>query len=200
MSTRRPGPGTGEAQPYRDQEVADELHEERRMDSRVAFTRRVISLGEGPAHVLLGRDLSVGGMWAEPNPWLTIGYELRLACPQSLSPSENAVNWARNHGASITVTESTEEAVSGADCIVSDAWVSMHDDQKSDRHNFLAPYQVNQRLMARAKPDAVFMHCLPAHRGEEVTAAVIDGPRSLVWDEAENRLHAQKGILTWCLG
>ena len=128
------------------------------------------------------------------------GYELRLACPQTLSPSDSAVNWARKHGATITVTESTEEAVNGADCIVSDAWVSMHDDQGSDRHNMLAPYQVNEALMARAKSDAVFMHCLQAHRSEEVTAEVIDGPRSLVWDEAENRLHAQKGILTWCLG
>ena len=128
------------------------------------------------------------------------GYELRLACPEALSPSHSAVNWARDNGASITVTESSEEAVSGADCVVSDAWVSMHDDQKSDRHNMLAPYQVNEQLMAKAKSDAVFMHCLPAHRGEEVTAEVIDGPRSLVWDEAENRLHAQKGILTWCLG
>jgi len=128
------------------------------------------------------------------------GYEMRLACPQELSPSESAVNWARGNGAKIIVTESAEEAVRGADCVVSDAWVSMHDDQKSDRHNMLAPYQVNERLMAQAKSDAVFMHCLPAHRGEEVTAEVIDGPRSLVWDEAENRLHAQKGILTWCLG
>jgi len=128
------------------------------------------------------------------------GYELRLACPEALSPSASAVNWARENGATITVTESTEDAVNGADCVVSDAWLSMHDDQGSDRHNMLAPYQVNEQLMAKAKPDAVFMHCLPAHRGEEVTAEVIDGPRSLVWDEAENRLHAQKGILTWCLG
>jgi ornithine carbamoyltransferase len=128
------------------------------------------------------------------------GYELRLACPEALSPSPSAVNWARENGATVTVTESAEDAVAGSDCVVSDAWVSMHDDQGSDRHNMLAPYQVNAQLMAKAKPDAVFMHCLPAHRGEEVTAEVIDGPRSLVWDEAENRLHAQKGILTWCLG
>lgn len=128
------------------------------------------------------------------------GYELRLACPEALSPSQSAVNWARDNGAKIIVTDSTEDAVIGADCVVSDAWVSMHDDQVSDRHNMLAPYQVNERLMARAKSDAVFMHCLPAHRGEEVTAEVIDGPHSVVWDEAENRLHAQKSILTWCLG
>jgi ornithine carbamoyltransferase len=128
------------------------------------------------------------------------GYELRLACPKPLQPSESAVRWARDQGAAITVTESVEQAVTGADCVVSDAWVSMHDEDSADRHNLLAPYQVNKQLMAQAKNDAVFMHCLPAHRGEEVTAEVIDGPRSLAWDEAENRLHAQKGILMWCLG
>ena len=130
------------------------------------------------------------------------GYELRLGCPEPLSPSESAVRWARDNGATITVTQSAEDAVSGADCVVSDAWVSMHDDDEAagNRHNMLAPYQVNAQLMAKAKDDAVFMHCLPVHRGEEVTADIIDGPRSLAWDEAENRLHAQKGILTWCLG
>jgi ornithine carbamoyltransferase len=98
------------------------------------------------------------------------------------------------------------EAVDGADCVVTDTWLSMGDeepgreDAHAARHNVLAAYQVNEALMAGAKPDALFMHCLPAHRGEEVTAAVIDGPQSVVWDEAENRLHAQKGILTWCLG
>jgi ornithine carbamoyltransferase len=130
------------------------------------------------------------------------GYELRLGCPAELSPSAPAVQWARDNGAHITVTQSVEEAVADADCVVSDAWVSMHDDDEAagNRHNMLAPFQVNEQLMAKAKDDAVFMHCLPAHRGEEVTAEVIDGPRSLAWDEAENRLHAQKSILTWCLG
>ena len=88
----------------------------------------------------------------------------------------------------------------GADCVVTDTWVSMGDKDAPSRHNLLRPYQVDERLMAQAKPDALFMHCLPAHRGEEVTAGVIDGPQSVVWDEAENRLHAQKGILLWCLG
>lgn len=129
------------------------------------------------------------------------GYELRLGCPEQLSPSATAVQWARDNGANITVTETAEAAVSGADCVVSDAWVSMHDDDEAagNRHNMLAPFQVNEQLMAKAKDDAVFMHCLPVHRGEEVTTDVIDGPRSLAWDEAENRLHAQKSILTWCL-
>ena len=92
-----------------------------------------------------------------------------------------------------------EEAVKGADCVVTDTWVSMGDRDGNRRHNLLKRYQVNARLMARAKPDAIFMHCLPAHRGEEVTDDVIDGPQSVVFDEAENRLHAQKGILAWCL-
>jgi len=130
------------------------------------------------------------------------GYELRLACPEQLYPSKSAVHWAKENGANIIITQSAEEAVSGSDCVVSDAWVSMHDDNEGnwDRHNLLAPFKVNANLMALAKPDAVFMHCLPVHRGEEVTAEVIDGPQSLAWDEAENRLHAQKSILTWCLG
>ena len=93
-----------------------------------------------------------------------------------------------------------EEAARDADCIVTDTWVSMGDQEGERRHNLLKPYQVNGRLLEKAKPDTIFMHCLPAHRGEEVTPDVIDGPQSVVFDEAENRLHAQKGILAWCLG
>src|SRR5690606_37794287 len=93
-----------------------------------------------------------------------------------------------------------DEAADGADCIITDTWVSMGDEEGEYRHNLLQPYQVNERLMRRAKPDAIFMHCLPAHREEEVTAAVMDGPQSVVFDEAENRLHAQKGSLAWCFG
>ena len=109
------------------------------------------------------------------------------------------VEWIKSSGAAITVGTDPEEAVKGADCIVTDTWVSMGDRNGARRHNLLRRYQVNARLMARAKPDAIFMHCLPAHRGEEVTDEVMDGPHSVVFDEAENRLHAQKGILTWCL-
>jgi ornithine carbamoyltransferase len=126
-------------------------------------------------------------------------FELRLACPASLPPSTDAVAWAKSRGAKITVTTDPMAAAHGADCVVTDTWVSMGD-EAGDRHRTLQPFQVNEKLMAVAKPDAVFMHCLPAHRGEEVTAGVIDGPRSVVWDEAENRLHVQKGILLWCLG
>jgi ornithine carbamoyltransferase len=129
------------------------------------------------------------------------GFELRLACPEILAPPEEVLNWARKQDGRVLVTQDVEAAVEGADCVVTDTWVSMGDEggDSQHRHNLLRPYQVDDRLMARAKPDAIFMHCLPAHRGDEVTASVIDGPRSVVWDEAENRLHAQKGILYWCL-
>ena len=127
------------------------------------------------------------------------GFEMRVASPRELAPRQALIDWAREHGTTITVTEDPREAARGADVVVSDCWVSMGDDENGSRHNLLAPYQVNARLMAEADPRALFMHCLPAHRGEEVTDEVIDGPQSVVFDEAENRLHAQKGILAWCL-
>jgi ornithine carbamoyltransferase len=127
-------------------------------------------------------------------------FELRLACPELLVPPKAVLDWAAKQGAKILVTHDAEQAVAGADCVVTDTWVSMGDENDSpSRHNLLSPYRVDERLMALAKPEAIFMHCLPAHRGDEVTAAVIDGPQSVVWDEAENRLHAQKGILHWCM-
>ena len=128
------------------------------------------------------------------------GFALRLACPDELRPPQALLDWARREQARITVTAEPAEAVAGADCIVTDTWVSMGVEASVNRHNLLAPYRVDEKLLAHAKPDAIFMHCLPAKRGEEVTAAVIDGPQSVVWDEAENRLHVQKGILDWCLG
>jgi ornithine carbamoyltransferase len=126
-------------------------------------------------------------------------FELRLACPQGLEPTPSVVEWAHEQGGRVSLTADAETAVRGADCVVTDTWVSMNQNDGGTRHNLLAPYRVDSRLMAMAQPDAIFMHCLPAHRGDEVTADVIDGPQSVVWDEAENRLHAQKGILTWCL-
>jgi ornithine carbamoyltransferase len=127
------------------------------------------------------------------------GFSLRVACPGVLSPDPAVTAWAAAENADVVVTENPQEAAKDADCIVTDVWVSMGDSEAESRHKLLRPYQVNEALMAGAAPDAIFMHCLPAHRGDEVTAAVIDGPRSVVWDEAENRLHAQKGILAWCL-
>lgn len=127
------------------------------------------------------------------------GFHLRLACPPPLQPRGALLDWARSEGGDVIVTDRPEAAVEGADLVVTDTWFSMGVEQAAARHNQLLPYRVDAALMARAKPDALFMHCLPAHRDQEVTAAVIDGPQSVVWDEAENRLHAQKGILAWCL-
>jgi len=125
---------------------------------------------------------------------------LKVATPEQLSPPKALVEWAAAHKVDLTLTNDPNEAADGADCIITDSWVSMGDGDREYRHNLLRPYQVDQRLMARAKPDAIFMHCLPAKRGEEVAPEVIDGPQSAVWDEAENRLHAQKAVLVWALG
>ena len=128
------------------------------------------------------------------------GFELRIACPPELMPPRQVLGWAKAEKGQVHVTTDPKDAVKDADCVVTDVWVSMGDTDAMGRHVMLAPYQVTETVMGMAKPGAIFMHCLPAHRGEEVTAGVIDGPRSVVWDEAENRLHAQKGILLWCLG
>jgi len=127
-------------------------------------------------------------------------FTLDIACPPELQPAKARLAAAKAAGAKITMGADPMEAVEGAAAVISDCWVSMGDEDEGRRHNLLAPYQVNESLMKRAASDAVFMHCLPAHRGEEVTDAVIDGPQSVVFDEAENRLHAQKGVLAWCLG
>jgi ornithine carbamoyltransferase len=126
-------------------------------------------------------------------------FRLKVASPAELAPKKPLTDWIKASGASIMVSQDPDATVKGADCIVTDTWVSMGDRDGKRRHNLLQPYQVNAALMAKARPDAIFMHCLPAHRGDEVTADVIDGPQSVVFDEAENRLHAQKGILAWCL-
>ena len=127
------------------------------------------------------------------------GYSLRVATPDGFGPQERYVNWAQVEGGQIELTQNPQAAVAGADCVVTDTWTSMGMEDQSGGHNTFAPYQVNDELMAKADPKAVFMHCLPAHRGEEVTDSVMDGPQSVILDEAENRLHAQKGILMWCL-
>ncbi|HXY89832.1 MAG TPA: ornithine carbamoyltransferase [Xanthobacteraceae bacterium] len=126
-------------------------------------------------------------------------FGLKVATPKEHGPRPALREWARQSGAAISFLRDPEEAAANADCIVTDTWVSMGDRDGRKRHNVFKPYQVNGALMKLAKRDAIFMHCLPAHRGEEVTDEVIDGPQSVVFDEAENRLHAQKGILAWCL-
>jgi ornithine carbamoyltransferase len=124
------------------------------------------------------------------------GAHLAVATPADYGPAPEVVAWARDHGAAITLTRDPREAVEGADAVYTDTWTSMGQEAEADeRRRTFKVYQVNEALFARAKADAVFMHCLPAHRGEEVTDAVIDSPRSVVFDEAENRLHAQKAVL-----
>ncbi|MCC5985512.1 MAG: ornithine carbamoyltransferase [Rhodobacteraceae bacterium] len=131
-----------------------------------------------------------------------LGFDFTFTGPEALDPDPAAVAFARAQGSTVEITRDPFEAVAGADLVVTDTWVSMHDSQstRERRHNQLRGYQVNDALMAAAGPDALFMHCLPAHREEEVTNTVMDGPQSVIWDEAENRLHAQKAIMRWCLG
>ena len=130
------------------------------------------------------------------------GFDLTFSGPPTLDPEQVFLDEARAKGATVEIERDPHKAVEGADLVVTDTWVSMHDPQsaRERRHNQLRGYQVNEALMAHAKPDSLFMHCLPAHRDEEATSAVMDGPHSVIFDEAENRLHAQKAIMRWCLG
>ena len=127
-------------------------------------------------------------------------FALRLACPPELSPDPAVLAWARQHQGRVELSHDPVRAVRGADAVVTDTWVSMGPRDAERRRGLLESFRVEANLMGEAAAGALFLHCLPAHRGEEVTADVIDGPRSVVLDEAENRLHVQKGILTWCLG
>ena len=158
---------------------------------------------EGQVVAWCGDGNNVAASWIEAA--VRFGFTLRLATPPDLAPAQEVLDWAaaqggKAGGGAISLTRSAAEAVAGARCVVTDTWVSMSDDPTEDWAGALAPYRVDAALMARAAPDALFMHCLPAHRGEEVTADVIDGRWSVVFDEAENRLHAQKGLLAWMLG
>jgi len=129
------------------------------------------------------------------------GFDMTFAGPEQLDPEAEFIGYARSKGSTIEVERDAHKAVEGADLIVTDTWLSMHDDAtaRERRHNMLRPYQVNAELMKFANPEAKFMHCLPAHREEEVTSEVMDGPQSVIFDEAENRLHAQKAIMNWCM-
>ncbi|MGC1487532.1 MAG: ornithine carbamoyltransferase, partial [Albidovulum sp.] len=130
------------------------------------------------------------------------GFDLTFTGPETLDPDPRAVAFARAKGSTVDITRDPLAAAKGADAIVTDTWVSMHDPEsaRERRHNQLRPYQVNAAMMGQGKPDALFMHCLPAHRNEEASSEVMDGPQSVIFDESENRLHAQKAILRWCLG
>ncbi|MDP6953193.1 MAG: ornithine carbamoyltransferase [Alphaproteobacteria bacterium] len=145
----------------------------------------------------VGDGNNVAASWIHAS--VHFGFTLRLACPTPLAPDPDIMSWARDNGGLVSLGVDATEAVTGADCVVTDTWISMGDDP-GIRHRLLAPYRVDANLMSQAADDAIFLHCLPAHRGDEVSGDVIDGPSSRVWDEAENRLHAQKAVLLWCLG
>ncbi|MBV9841452.1 MAG: ornithine carbamoyltransferase [Sphingomonadaceae bacterium] len=129
-----------------------------------------------------------------------MGFSVRAACPEGYEPSEAVIGTAGQRGGDVKVVRDPVEAVADADIVVTDTWISMGQDQAQEKLAALGPYQVTPDLMRGAAPSATFFHCLPAHRGEEVVDAVIDGPQSAIWDEAENRLHAQKSVLLWCFG
>jgi ornithine carbamoyltransferase len=143
-----------------------------------------------------GNNVAVSWMHAAAR----FGFTLRLACPEDLMPSKPYLDWAKQEKADISVGIDPVKAVKGADCVVTDTWVSMGDKDATRRKKILKPYAVTDALMAKAAKDAIFMHCLPAYRGHEVSESVLEGPQSVIFDEAENRLHAQKGVLAWCFG
>lgn len=152
--------------------------------------------GKAIAWVGDGNNVAVSWMHAAG----AFDFSLRIACPGQLRPEKAVIDAARQAGADVVVTDDPAAAVRDADCVVTDTWVSMGQTDAGYRKQLLGPYAVDEGLMGRAASDAVFMHCLPAYRGHEVSASVLDGSQSVVWDEAENRLHAQKAILAWCLG
>jgi len=153
---------------------------------------------EGRTIAWIGDANNVATSWAHAA--VRFGFTLRIACPEQLSPDPALLEWVKQEGGQVELTHRPGEAADGADVLVTDVWVSMGDEDADKRRKLLAPYQVDEKLMGAAAKDAIFMHCLPAHRGDEVSAEVIDGPQSVVFDEAENRLHAQKAILAWCFG
>ncbi len=153
---------------------------------------------EGKTIAWIGDANNVATSWAHAA--VRFGFCLRIACPEQLAPDPVLLTWVKREGGRVEVTHTPGEAADGADVLVTDVWVSMGDEDADKRRKLLAPYQVDEKLMGAAAKDAIFMHCLPAHRGDEVSAGVIDGPQSVVFDEAENRLHAQKAILAWCFG
>jgi ornithine carbamoyltransferase len=153
---------------------------------------------EGRTVTWVGDSNNVLRSWIEAAALLK--FKIRVATPEELAPPQDIIAWAKKNGADLTLLRDAKAAVAGTDCVIADAWVSMGDKDAKRRHALLKPYQVNAKLMKAAGEQALFMHCLPAKRGEEVTDEVLDGPQSVVFDEAENRLHAQKAILAFAYG
>ena len=143
-----------------------------------------------------GNNVAVSWMHAA----VRFGFKLNISCPKELFPEAEAVDWACRENGKIEIGTDPAKAVKGADCVVTDTWVSMGQADAARRKKVLAPFTVDAKLMSRAAKGAIFMHCLPAYRGHEVTEEVLEGPQSVVFDEAENRLHVQKAIIAWCFG
>ncbi len=179
--------------------LTNQTHPCQIMADILTFSERVGSL-KGRKVVWLGDGNNVANSYLHAAA--QFGFEMTFCGPKELQPSAQAVQFAKEAGVQVTFSENPEEAVKKADLLVTDTWVSMHDAQstRQRRHNLLRPYQVNKQLMDIAGEQAYFTHCLPAHREEEVTSEILDGEQSLAFDAAENRLHAQKAIMRWCLG
>ncbi len=180
--------------------LTDDSHPCQIMADLLTFEEK---LGPVKGHKIawVGDGNNVAASWIHAA--VKFGFRLDIACPPGLRPADGLMHWAQAHagaeGGSVHLSNDPAAAVADAACVVADTWVSMGQDEETNRrHAMLEPYRVDGALMAKAAPKAIFMHCLPAHRGEEVTPEVIDGPQSVVFDEAENRLHAQKAILAWC--
>ncbi|GAV20146.1 ornithine carbamoyltransferase [Mariprofundus micogutta] len=153
---------------------------------------------EGKTVAWIGDGNNMAHSWV--NGAVSLGYKLKLACPEGYRPDEKLLAAACDLGADVSITDDPNDAADAADLVTTDAWASMgQEEEQAQREVAFANFQVDDRVMAFANADALFMHCLPAHRGEEVSASVIDGPQSVVWDEAENRLHAQKALLEFFL-
>jgi ornithine carbamoyltransferase len=177
--------------------LTDKSHPCQIMADVMTFEERMGPIkGRTIAWVGDGNNVAVSWMHAAAR----FGFALRVACPEELRPSEDVIDWVRREKGDVTIMEDPAKAVRGADCIVTDTWVSMGQTDGARRKQLLKPYAVDAALMAKAAKGAIFMHCLPAYRGHEVSEAVLEGPQSVVFEEAENRLHAQKAILAWCLG
>ncbi|MEZ5898394.1 MAG: ornithine carbamoyltransferase [Hyphomicrobium sp.] len=177
--------------------LTDKSHPCQVMADVMTFEEHLGSIkGRTVAWIGDGNNVAVSWMHAAAR----FGFSLRLACPDQLKPEDEALEWAKAQKADISLSNDPEKAVKGADCVVTDTWVSMGQSDAAKRKKTLAPFAVDAKLMGKAAKGAIFMHCLPAYRGLEVSESVLEGPQSVVWDEAENRLHAQKAILAWCLG
>jgi len=176
--------------------LTDDSHPCQIMADLLTFEEKLGPI-KGQKIAWVGDGNNVAASWIHAA--VKFGFRIDLACPAGLRPNDGVLAWALAEGGAVHISNDPAAAVAEAACVVADTWVSMgQDDETARRHAALEPYRVNEALMARAASNAIFMHCLPAHRGEEVTADVIDGPQSVVFDEAENRLHAQKAILAWC--